>query len=54
MFTARMVTNSDMPTTPSKWLYIHYTLQVEMPGDAPFNENIMGRQHSEGALQYSW
>jgi len=25
-----------------------------MPGDAPFNENIMERQHSEGALQYSW
>jgi len=30
------------------------TLQVEMPGDAPFNKNIMGGQHSEGALQYSW
>jgi len=25
-----------------------------MPGDAPFNNNIMGGQHSEGALQYSW
>jgi len=25
-----------------------------MPGDAPFNENIMEGQHSEGALQYSW
>jgi len=47
-----------MPTTPSTWLCIHYTLQVEMPGDAPFNKN-MGGQHSEGAMcivnqRYIW
>jgi len=25
-----------------------------MPGDTLFNKDIMGGQHNEGALQYSW
>jgi len=48
MFTARVVTmyklrprsGSHMPTTPSIWLHIHYTLQVEMPGNAPLFKEI--------------